>query len=116
MLKWETLEKSLKIPLITINTIEIHYCALQKFLNHLSAPFPGGAARECMVRSCAVHGSSIHQWAARHRGKHPSGNRLYQQRLVSVSILCAESLFVCNCFSYRWPSVNVYRAAVMTGS
>lgn len=35
-----------------------------------------------MVGSCAVHGGGVHQREARHRGEHPAGNRLHQQRLA----------------------------------
>lgn len=42
----------------------------------------GSAAGECVVRSRAVHGGGVHQREARHRGEHPAGNRLHQQRLV----------------------------------
>lgn len=43
---------------------------------------PGGAAGERVVGSRAVHGGGVHQREARHRGEHPAGNRLHQQRLV----------------------------------
>lgn len=48
----------------------------------LPSSHPGGPAGECMVRSRAVHGGGVHQREARHRGEHPAGNRLHQQRLV----------------------------------
>lgn len=35
-----------------------------------------------MVGSRTVHGGGVHQWETRHRGEHPAGNRLHQQRLV----------------------------------
>lgn len=59
-----------------------------------------------MVRPCSVHGGSVHQWAAGHRGEHPTRNGLYQQRLVRLSpFYCVGGIFDKG-FADRWLPVK----------